>query len=314
MRVIFFGSDSFALEPLEQLAASRHELPLIISRPDRPAGRGLKHKGTPVVSRAEELGIPVSRPDSLAREALNDILDTVTWDAGVLVAYGGLLPAWLLDRPALGFVNLHPSLLPRYRGAAPIERALMNGASITGVTTILMDESLDSGDILVHMEVPINEDDTAGTLARRLSHAGARLLTDTLDNLEAGTIEPVPQEEDKATFAPPIRTEEGNIDWNSPAENIDRLVRALDPAPGAYTFFRGRRVKIWSVQITDVPPEDEPGTLLNMGKEGFLVNTGTSCLAVVSLQPEGRQRMTAGEFSRGQRLLVAERFSDGPQS
>ncbi len=311
MRVVFFGSDSFALEPLEHLVASSHDVACVIGRPERPAGRGLRQSQTPVVSQARELGLEVQAPESLTPAELSGILDTAQWDAGVVVAYGVLVPPWLLAVPPLGFVNLHPSLLPRYRGAAPIERALMNGASITGVTTIRMDEGLDSGDILMHVEAPINDDDTAGTLAEKLAHAGARLLVETLDGLQAGTLEPVAQEEEKATFAPPVRSEEGNIDWSMPAENIDRLVRALNPAPGAYTFFRGRRLKIWSVQVTDVPPEDEPGTLMNMGKEGFLVNTGTSCLAVLSLQPEGRQRMGAGEFSRGQRLLVSERFTDG---
>jgi methionyl-tRNA formyltransferase len=188
----------------------------------------------------------------------------------------------------------------------------MNGASITGVTTMQMNEMIDAGDILLHQEEPINEDDTTGTLRERLAHIGARLLRETLDTLEAGGVESVPQEEDYVTYAPPIRPDEGNIDWGQPAQRIDRLVRALAPAPGAYTFFRGKRLKIWSVQVTDVPPEDEPGTLMNMGKEGFLVNTGTSCLWVATLQPEGKQRMTAGEFSRGQRLLIAESFTDGP--
>lgn len=240
------------------------------------------------------------------------MFDDLEWEAGVVVAYGGLIPGWLLEARPRGFINLHPSLLPRYRGAAPVERALMNGANITGVTTIRMNERLDAGDLLLHLEEPIYDDDTAGTLSKRLSSLGARLLVKTLEELDSGGIEAVPQEEDKVTFAPPVRSAEGNIDWGQPAEMIDRLVRSLDPDPGAFTFFRGRRLKIWSVRLTDVPPEDKPGTLMNMGKEGFLVNTGTNCVLVANLQPDGKPRMSAGEFSRGQRLLIAERFTREP--
>ncbi len=313
MRLIFFGSDEFALGPLTAVVESRHPVAAAVSRPDRPAGRGLASAATPFARAATDLGLDVHKPESLADPSCCAFLADIEWDLGVVVAYGGLIPSWLLELPDLGFVNLHPSLLPRYRGAAPIQRAIMNGASITGVTTIRMSERLDAGDILLNREIPIDEEDTAGTLGGRLSHAGASLLVKTLDGLEAGGLAAVPQEEDKATYAPPIRPEEGNIDWSQPAEGIDRLVRALEPAPGAYTFFRGRRLKILAVKVTDVPQEDEPGTLMSIGKEGFLVNTGTAGLRIVAVQPEGRQRMTAGEFSRGQRLQVAERFSMSPE-
>ncbi len=310
MRTIFFGSDRFAIEPLERLLAGGHQVLAVVGRPDRPSGRGLNPVPTPLVEKARERQDDLLQPEDLSDEEFRSVMGDLTWDAGVVVAYGGLIPRWLLEVPRFGFVNLHPSLLPRYRGAAPIERALMNGASITGVTTIQMNERLDAGDILLHLEVPIGEQETAGTLGETLSHLGARLLVETLDGIEGGGIEQVPQDENKATSAPSVRPEEGNIDWGQPAERIDRLVRALDPAPGAYTFFRNKRLKIWSVQVTDVPQEDDPGTLMNMGKEGFLVNTQTSCLAIVTLQPEGKPRMTAGEFSRGQRLLIGERFTD----
>ena len=312
MNVLFFGSDRFAVEPLERVLESGHGVAAVVGRPDAPAGRGLRSTTTPLVLRARELALPVIQPDRLADPSTGVIFDDFEWDAGVVVAYGELIPGWLLEVPPRGFVNLHPSLLPRYRGAAPVERVLMNGASITGVTTIRMNERLDAGDLLMHHEEPIYDDDTAGTLGVRLAFLGARLLVSTLDELENGSLEPVPQEEEKATFAPVIGIMEGNVDWNSPAETIDRLVRALDPSPGAYTFFRGKRLKIWSVRLTDVPQEDEPGTLMSMGKEGFLVNTGTGCVLVISLQPEGRPRMGAGEFSRGQRLLVSERFTRLP--
>ncbi|MCG2819853.1 MAG: methionyl-tRNA formyltransferase, partial [Actinomycetia bacterium] len=294
-----------------RLCASRHQVAGVVGLPDRRAGRGLKPVPTPVVEKARADRIALRQPMSLTREELSGVAGDPDWDVGVVVAYGGLVPRWLLEEPRYGFVNLHPSLLPRYRGAAPIKRALINGASITGVTTILMSEKIDTGDILLHQESPINDDDTGGTLSERLSTLGARLLVKTLDCLEDERVQGVPQEEEKATYAPPVKAEEGNIDWEQSGESIDRMVRALDPVPGAYTFFRGNRVKIWKTHVTDVPPEDEPGTLMNMGKEGFLVNTGTNCLQVVTVQPEGKRRMSAGEFSRGQRLLIAERFTAG---
>lgn len=313
MRSIFFGSDAFALEPLEKLAESAHEIAAVIGMPDRRAGRGLSLVSTPLVQKARELGIRVIQPANLTRQCFEGALEDLGFDVGVVVAYGGLIPRWLLARPEMGFVNLHPSLLPRYRGAAPIERALMNGASITGVTTMVMNDRLDAGDILLHREVPIGEEDTGGTLSAHLSHVGACLLVETLDALECGGLEAVPQEEDKATYAPPIGSEDAMIDWARPAEETDRLVRAMNPEPGAFTYFRGKRIKIWAVKVTDVPPEDEPGTIMNLGKEGFLVNTGSSGLQVVTLQPEGKNRMGASEFSRGQRLLIAERFSSSPR-
>ncbi len=313
MKTVFFGSDEFAIEPLELLHGSIHEVVLVVGRPDRPAGRGLAPSRTPLVKRALELGLEVLQPESLTEAELRETLGA-GWEAGVVVAYGGLIPGWLLQMPPAGFVNLHPSLLPRYRGAAPVERALMNGASITGVTTIIMDERLDSGDILMHREVPINDDDTAGTLGNRLSHLGAQVLLETLDGIESGKLVAVHQEEDKATYAPAVSQADALISWEDTAERIERKVRALNPTPGAFTYFRGKRLKIWEAKVTDVPPEDEPGTIMNMGKEGFLANTASNCIRVVTVQPEGRQRMSAGEYSRGQRLLVAERFTSGPQA
>jgi methionyl-tRNA formyltransferase len=309
LRVLFFASDSFALEPLERLLESSHSILAVVSRPDRPAGRGLRKAPTPVVERARESNLDIWQPENLTMQCFSGFLAGLDWDAGVVVAYGGLIPRWLLDTPPRGFINLHPSLLPRYRGAAPVERALMNGSSITGVTTMVMNERLDAGDILEHHEVPINEDDTAGTLKGTLAHAGAALLVATLDDIEAGNASPVPQEEDKATYASPIMAADSRVEWSAPAESIDRLVRAMTPGPGAYTWFRGKRVKLWAVHVTEVPPEDEPGTIMNLGKEGFIVNTGTTGLQVVTLQPEGKNRMTAAEFTRGQRLLPAERFT-----
>lgn len=309
MRTVLFASDEFAREPLERLAASRHEILAVVSRPDKPAGRGRKPASTAAVTAARAMGLDVWQPSDLGPDTFMPFIGGVDWEAGVVVAYGGRIPPWLLEMPPRGFVNLHPSLLPRYRGAAPVQRAIMNGASITGVTTILMDEELDSGDILRHHETPVEGDETAGELEAQLSHAGAKLLVETLDALEEGLLEPIGQEEDKVTYAPPLDPAEAQIDWRLPAEEIARRVRAMNPEPGAWTCFRGRRVKIWSAHVTDVPPEGEPGTIMNLGKEGFVVNTGTAALQLVTMQPEGRRRMSAAEFSRGQRLGIEDRFT-----
>jgi methionyl-tRNA formyltransferase len=314
MRIVFFASDIFACEPLEALVDSSHRVLAVVGRPDRPAGRGRSSSATPAVQAARARGLEVWQPESLSVDAVGPLLEGLEWDAGVVVAYGGLVPRWLLDVPRFGFVNLHPSLLPRYRGAAPVARAIMGGASITGVTTIKMNEKLDEGDILMHREIPIEDEDTEGVLSDRLSHAGARLLLESLSLLEDGSIEAVPQEDDKATCAPPLDPGEAEIDWSGSAEDIHRLIRALNPQPGAYTWFRGRRVKVWSGHVTEVPQEDEPGTIMNLGKEGFIVNTGTTGLQVSVLQPEGKNRMTASEFSRGQRLLIAESFTRGGEA
>lgn len=309
MRTVFFASDEFAREPLERLAASRHEVLAVVSRPDRPAGRGQIRSSTPAVDSARQLGIEVWQPEDLKPESFMPFIGGLDWDAGVVVAYGGLIPLWLLDMPPRGFVNLHPSLLPRYRGASPVERAIMNGASITGVTTILMNEQLDAGDILQHREVPIEGEETAGELRSQLSHLGAGLMVQTLDALEDGLMTPVKQEEDKVTLAPPLTPAEAEIDWARPAEEIVRLIRAMNPDPGAWTHFRDKRVKIWVAHVTEVPQEGDTGSIMNLGKEGFIVNTGTTGVQVATLQPEGRNRMTAPEFSRGQRIGLDESFT-----
>lgn len=311
LQIIFFGSDLFAVEPLERILATHHRVMCVVGRPDRPSGRGRRLTPTPLVERSLELGIELQRPERLDH-ALEEKLPLEEFDIGVVVAYGELVPAWLIDKAPCGFVNLHPSLLPRYRGAAPVERAIMEGASITGITTIEMSEKLDAGDIIKHREVPLDGDETAGNLSRELSHVGAALLVETLDAMEDGSARRVPQDEANATYAPAISAEEGNIDWSAPAEKVDRLVRALDPSPGAYTHFRGTRLKILKVRLTDVPTEDEPGTIMAMGKEGFLVNTSSGCVQVLSVKPAGKKKMSSGEFSRGQRISIGEKFTGEP--
>ncbi len=312
MKAIFFGSGIFAVSPLKEILNSdRHEIIAVVGKRDRPAGRGLKLTSTPVVQFAMDSGLKLFQPENLQPETLEELIE-LDWNVAVVAEYGEILPRWLLDLQERIFINIHPSLLPRLRGPAPIERAILNGCTITGVTTILMSEKVDCGDVLMSAEEPIFEHDTTGTLRERLSKIASRLVIDTLDGLESGTLTPVKQKEEMASYAPAITQEEANIDWTAPAEYIDRLTRALDPDTGAYTFFRGRRIKIWSVKVTDVLQVGQPGMLTNMGREEFFVNTGTYCVQIMSLQPEGKRRMSWAEFARGQRVQTGEIFTRKP--
>jgi methionyl-tRNA formyltransferase len=312
LKVLYFGSDFFSIVPLEAIAGSVHELSGVVTTPDRPSGRGLELAPTPVAERSNQIGVPLFKPERLSEGELRAQFAGTGFDIGIAVAYGLVIPNWLLESAHYGFINLHPSLLPRLRGASPVQSALISGANITGVTTIQMDDGLDTGDILLHVEEPISEEDTTGTLSKRLSHLGSKLLLDTLAGLESGTVRPVPQEDEKATYAPPLSREDARIDWKRTAEQVNRLIRAMNPSPGAYSFFRGKRVKLWKALVTDVPQEDVPGTVMEMGKEGFLVNTTTTCIHVLKVQPEGKKTMSGAEFSRGQRFDIGESFTEKP--
>ncbi len=312
MKAIFFGSGDFAVKPLQRLLHdNHHEVLAVVGKPDRPAGRGLKLSSTPVVEFARKSGLKVFQPYNLNPQDLEEMLK-LDWNVAVVAEYGEIIPPWLLGFENRIFINVHPSLLPRLRGPAPVERAIIKGFTLTGVTTILMSERVDAGGVLLRAEEPIYERDTTGTLRERLSQVASRLVIETLDGVESNKLKPIPQVEDQASYAPAITADEANIDWSAPAENIDRLVRALDPDIGAYTYFRGRRIKIWSVLPTDVVEQDEPGTIIDMGRQGVFVNTGTYCLLILSLQPEGKQKMTAVEFARGQRTRTGEQFTRKP--
>lgn len=310
LKVVFFGSGEFAIEPLRHLLESSHQVVLVVGPVARARGRGLKAAFTPLVQFAKDSSLPLLQPEDLESEETLNFFSRLEFDAGVVADYGRLIPSQLFRIPHYGFVNLHPSLLPRYRGSAPIQRAIIDGADITGVTTILINERLDAGDILLSQEVEIGERDTAGTLRDLLSSRGARLLVKTLDGLENGEIKPLLQDEEMATYAPPITPQESNIDWSKPAGEIERLVRALNPKPIAYTFFRERRLKIYEVALTDVPSEGAPGTILDSSEAGLFVNCADDCLRIVSLQLEGKKRMSAREFFRGARIVLGERFTN----
>jgi methionyl-tRNA formyltransferase len=298
VRIVFGGTPNVAIPSLDALADSRHQLVAVVTRPDAPSGRGKRLTASPVAQRATELGIEVLKPQRPRDEEFVSRLTEIAPDGCPVVAYGALLPQRVLDIPRHGWVNLHFSLLPAWRGAAPVQRAILAGDQITGATTFRIVLELDAGPIFATVTEPIRPDDTAGDLLHRLSLSGARLLVDTLDGIEDGTLTPTPQPETDAqmSYASKINVDEGRIDWTQPAEVLDRLVRACAPAPGAWTTFSGERFKINSARIYDtVLP---PGAL-EISKRAVRVGTATQALELGEVQAQGKKPMAAADWARG---------------
>lgn len=304
------GTPEFAVPSLRGLLESEHEIVAVVTQPDRPKGRHLHLSPSPVKELASENHLPVLQPSTLNDESFKRKIDELRPDLVVVVAYGQIIPGWLLRLPRYGCVNVHASLLPKYRGAAPIQRAIMDGCEITGVTTIFMDEGLDMGDILLQSAVPVGPDDTAGDLSERLSRLGAELLLTTIEGLSREAITPVEQDEKIATYAPKVAKEEAFIDWSLSAESVRNLIRALNPQPGAYTFYKGKRLKIWEALSGVSSREDlKPGIVLEVdARRGFVVACGQGELLVSRVQLEGRQAMTATEFCRGHEVKAGEKL------
>jgi methionyl-tRNA formyltransferase len=310
MRLILCGTPHFAVPTLQKLLAEGFGIELVVTQPDEPAGRGYEVKPPPVKQVAEKAGIRVFQPAKLKDPATQEFLSPYRPDAMVVVAYGRIIPPWMIDLPRLGCINLHASLLPKYRGAAPIQWALMRGERVTGVTTMMIDPGMDTGDILLQREVEIREEDTAETLAERLSVLGADLMVETLRGLERGEITPRPQEHSQATLAPMLKKEHGRMDWSLPAQELAWRVRGLRPWPGAYTSFRGKNLHVWAA--VTLPAEAasplEPGTLVaERGKLHVVCGQGTR-LEIKELQVEGRKRLSAHEFLNGVHLKPGERL------
>lgn len=299
MRVVFFGTPEPAALALDALFASEHEVVAAVTQPDRPRGRSGRALPPPVKDRALAAGVPVLQPESARDAGLAESLAAHGPDVGAVVAYGNLLPHDLLAVPPKGFVNVHFSLLPRYRGAAPVQRAVMAGETETGVTTFLLEPTFDSGPILLAEREPIAPEDTAGTLMERLAPIGAGLLVRTLDGLAAGSLDPQPQDPSLATPAPKVKPEEGEIDWTRTAAELSNLVRGLNPAPGAFTTFRGRRLKVW--RAAPIAGEGAPGTVVELGKDRMRVATADGILELLEVQLEGSKRLNTDAFLRGHR-------------
>ena len=298
MRIVFGGTPDVAIPSLDALAESRHELIAVVTRPDAPSGRGNKLTASPVAQRAAELGIEVLKPQRPRDEEFVARLTELAPTCCPVVAYGALLPQRVLDIPRHGWVNLHFSLLPAWRGAAPVQHAILAGDKTTGATTFRIVLELDAGPIFATVTEPIRPDDTAGDLLHRLSLSGARLLVDTLDGIEHGTLIPTPQPEidGQLSYASKITVDDARIDWTKPAEVVDRLIRGCFPAPGAWTTFDGDRFKIDSARISDtVLP---PGAL-EITKHSVRVGTGTSALELGEVQAQGKKPMAAADWARG---------------
>ena len=299
MRVVFMGTPDFAVASLNALVDAGHEVAAVITQPDRPKGRGNKMTFPEVKERALELGLPVHQPDSVKDEAFLELLKEYQPEVIVVVAFGRILPQTVLDLPKYGCVNVHGSLLPQYRGAAPIQRAVLDGLKETGVTTMRMDIGMDTGDMLLQAALPITEEDTTGTMFDKLAELGGRLLIDTLEGLEAGTIVPQKQDDSKATHAARILKEDEVIHWDDSAEKIFCQIRGLSPAPGAYTLWEGQRLKLWKSRINSRETGKQPGSVVEIGKDYLLVQTGKGCLEILELQPAGKKAMPAKAFANG---------------
>jgi methionyl-tRNA formyltransferase len=322
MILVFCGTPRFAVPTLEKLVEAGHSVPLVVTQPDRPRGRGMDVAVSPVKDAATRLGIAVLQPASiknnaefrsqLAAIAPGAIIDAII-DAIIVVGYGRIIPQWMIDLPRLGNLNLHASLLPRYRGAAPIQWAIANGESVTGVTTMRIDAGLDTGDILMQREIPIGLEDTAETLAPKLASIGAELMVETLRGLETGQVRPTPQDHAQATLAPILKKEDGHMDFSRSAREVFNRLRGFQPWPGAFTTFKGKTVQVHRAQPRQHAPKLTPGEVAvegthllvgcgeGFGKDKDKNKNADMALELIEIQVEGKRRMTAQEFINGYR-------------
>jgi methionyl-tRNA formyltransferase len=310
VRVVFLGSGAFAVPSLEALVAAGHELAAVVTQPDRPSGRGLTLVPPPVKPVAERLGIPLLQPAKVRAPEAQEELRRLAPELQVVVAFGQILPRSVIDIAPRGTVNVHASLLPRWRGAAPIQWAIAGGDRETGVTTMQIDEGLDTGPLLLSRSLAIGPQETAGELEPRLARLGGELLVETVAGLERGTLSPVPQDPARATHAPLLRKEDGRVDWTRAARTIESRARGFDPWPGAYTHHEGRLLKLRRVRVDEgVAADAEPGLVLEAAKAGVVVACGEgSRLRVEEVQPESRKAMPASAWALGARLRPGARL------
>jgi methionyl-tRNA formyltransferase len=307
MRLVFLGTPAFAVPTLERIVHAGHEVVTVVTQPDRPRGRGQQPAFPPVKETAVRLGLPVYQPERVRRPEAVEQLRALAPDAMVVVGYGQLIPQVVIDIAALGIINVHASLLPKYRGAGPIQWAIANGETRTGVTTMRINAGLDTGDMLLKAETDIGPDETAVELGRRLAEMGADLLVETLTGVAAGTIAPEPQDDSQASFAPLLKKEDGRIDWSGSAATIHNRARGFQPWPGAYTAFRGQALHVWRTGAGGRGPGAgglAPGRILRL--RPLSVSCGMGEIELVEVQMEGRKRMAAADFVNGQRVQIDE--------
>jgi methionyl-tRNA formyltransferase len=308
VRVVFAGTPEVALPALEAVAQSRHDLVGVVTRPDAPAGRGRQLVASPVAQRAEELGVPVLKPEHPRDPGFHEVLAALEPDCCPVVAYGALLPESVLGLPRHGWVNLHFSVLPHWRGAAPVQHAIWAGDEVTGATTFRIVKELDAGPTYGLMTQTIRSDDTAGTLLATLAEGGAGLLVATLDGIEDGTLEERPQPEEGVSYAPKVLVDDARVDWTEPALAVDRRIRACTPAPGAWTTYGGERMKLGPVRIVEREPL--PPGVLEVTKNAVHVGTGSHPVELGEVKANGRKAMRAADWARGVRVESGARVGD----
>ncbi len=301
-RILFMGTPAFALPALEQLSIRNYPIIGVVTQPDRPHGRGQKEIAPPVKILAQKLGLPVFQPEKVKDPAFLKILHELNPEMVVVAAYGQILPKEIIDFPPLKCLNIHPSLLPRYRGAAPINWAIIRGETKTGVTIMKMDEGMDSGDIILQQETPIDADENFGQLHDRLAVQGACLLIEAIDQISAGTASPIPQDASAVTFAPRLKKETGLISWNSGAADIVNLIRGLSPAPAAYTYLSGQLLKIFAASSERGGVKDQPGKIGAKANSGLPVAAADGYVILKEIQLAGKKRMPVSDFLRGYHL------------
>ncbi len=311
-RIIYMGTPEFAIPALDKLIQGPDDIVAVVTQPDRKKGRGRKLTPPPVKVLAEQHGLDVLQPAKIKTDEFIAKLSSYDPDVIIVAAFGGILPKSILELPPLGCINVHGSLLPRHRGAAPIQWAVIKGDTEAGITIMNMDEGMDTGDILLSASINVEEDDTAGSLFVRLSELGGQTLILALDLLRQGKLTPTTQDHSLATMAPPLKKEDGCIDWSKPAHELHCLIRGLDPWPMTHSFIGKKRIRLFSPEVIYKDSDLPVGTILKSGRDGIMVATGKNCLLIRELQPEGKKRMTAQAFLCGHPLDAGSRFTAEP--
>lgn len=311
MRIVFMGTPEFAVPSLEALLKSDDQVVGIVTQPDRPKGRGQQLTPSPVKLIAQREGIPLLQPVKMKAPEFLEPLATWKPDLITVTAFGRILHPGILSLPPMGCVNVHGSLLPKYRGAAPVQWAVINGDTETGITTMLMDEGMDTGAMLLQERIPIYPDDTAGTLAPRLAALGGRMLVETIRQLKAGTLKPIPQDDSQATMAPLLKKEDGAIDWTMSATALADRVRGLSPWPGAYSSLKSERWTIWKAGAISTEHNGAPGTVVGVTKQAIHVAAGDGVLEITEIQPANSKRLTVAQYLAGHSVTVGQRFDPG---
>lgn len=303
------GTPEFAVPSLHALLEAGHDVPAVVTQPDKPVGRRRVLTPPPLKTAAVELGLPVLQPERARDEAFLEQMRALAPDLVAYAAYGKILPPSFLEIPKHGCINVHASLLPKYRGAAPIQWAIINGETVTGVSIMRAEVGVDTGPVLLQREEPIRPDDTAGDLSARLARLGAQMLVEAVALIETGRAVFVPQDDSLATYAPMLKPEDALLDWSWPAEAVRNRVRAMNPKPGAVAVARGRDLKVWMASVVDGDPNAEPGTVVAVSKEGLVVQAADRAVLLEEVQPAGGGRMSGADFARGWRIAAGEKLA-----